>query len=102
MLASWSRRGEGDHRHHFITALEAQTWLVRCEYSNAEIEQATGQDLAPERGPGKPAIGTQVKTTITEEDLAAVDALVAVGGAKSRSEAVRQLVAEALEARAAL
>lgn len=91
--SQWEGRGE---TYHFVTDQEARDWLLRCNYDSADIERITGAEVAAERGPGQPQIGTQVKATISDEHLALIDAMVQRGEARTRSEAVRQLLARAL------
>lgn len=53
------------------------------------------------RGPGQPPIGTQVKGVLPDADLAQIGAMIEAGEYKTRSEAVRGLIGEALSLRAA-
>lgn len=48
--------------------------------------------MTGKRGPGQPQIGTLVKATLRDEDLAAIDQLVSDGTYKTRSAAIRSLV----------
>lgn len=52
--------------------------------------------MSERRGPGQPQIGEAVKATITTADLALIDAAIARGEFRTRSEAVRRLVSTAL------
>ena len=49
-----------------------------------------------ERGPGRPRIGQQVKATLTDDQRAALAAMVKQGEAKTISDAVRLVVARGL------
>lgn len=68
-------------------------WLIRCEYDDAAIEEATGEAMPAEMG--RPEIGPQIKVRLPQETIAAVDALAKSGGV-SRSAWVRAAVEDAL------
>ena len=83
-----------DDAYRYLTDDEARDWLIRTEEHEDAIERHFGTP-EEERGPGRPAIGAQVKIAIDPEMLAAVD--VAAGSAGvTRSEWVRRAIAATL------
>jgi hypothetical protein len=97
VLHEWS--GDRYDNYGFVSPEVAEEWLVKNEYSSEAIADAIGRDIDEERGPGQPAIGTHVKAVIPDDQVVVIDAIVQSGEVKSRSEAIRILVAEALAAR---
>jgi hypothetical protein len=96
VLNHWSQWQGTRETYRFIDVDQARDWLIRSEYDSAVVEQITGGEIDVERGPGQPQIGEAVKATIATADLALIDAAIARGEYRSRSEAVRSLVAKAL------
>jgi hypothetical protein len=96
VLNHWSQWQGTQETYLFVGADDVRDWLLRCEYDSAAVETITGAEIEPERGPGQPQIGTPIKATIASDDLAAIDAAIERGEYRSRSEAVRLLVAEGL------
>lgn len=89
-----TRYHNGDDAYRYLTDDEARDWLIRTEEHEDAIERHFGTP-EEERGPGRPAIGAQVKIAIDPEMLAAVD--VAAGSAGvTRSEWVRRAIAATL------
>lgn len=89
----WSDWSESQDRWEGIAEDEAREWLIRCEYDDAAIEEATGEAMPAEMG--RPEIGPQIKVRLPQETIAAVDALAKSGGV-SRSAWVRAAVEDAL------
>lgn len=96
VLHHWSRWQGRPDEHRFVTDEEARDWLLRNETEEEEIERVTGERVEAERGPGQPRIGTPIKVTLPDGDIAALDGWVAEGRASSRSDAVRQAVTRGL------
>jgi hypothetical protein len=96
VLMQWSQWENSTDTYHFIDTTAARDWLLRNEYATAEVEQITGDPIEEERGPGQPQIGTPVKATITNADLDQIDERITRGEWKTRSEAIRDLVSQAL------
>ena len=69
---------------------------MRCEYSDDEIAQIMVEASEAERGPGQPRIGQPVKVVIPDDQVAALDAMVESGQARTRSEAIRKVLTTAL------
>lgn len=91
---SWQSRHV--HPRGYSSGEAARDWLLRNETDVAEIERVTGEVVEAERGPGQPRIGTPIKVTLPDEQVAMLDGWVADGRASSRSDAVRQAVTRGL------
>lgn len=89
------RRDNADGRfgsYHYVTPTDAEYWLRK-----QDLHKIADVEFAPieERGPGRPAIGTQVNVAIPVDVLAAVDDLVAEDGG-TRSSVIREAVVQYL------
>lgn len=94
----WSRWEGHPDRHSFVSPEDAREWMIRAGLDSAEIERATGQAVEPERGPGQPRIGQQIKATLPDDQVAALTGMVERGEAASLADAVRQTIARGLTA----
>lgn len=80
----------GGDTYRFLSDDEARDWLIRSEINDAAVERFFGE-LEPERGPGRPPVGTQVKVRVPDETLAALDARAEADGI-TRAALIRRLV----------
>ncbi len=96
VIYSWSQWQGHQPSNRFVTDDEARDWLMRNEYSNEQIADIMGEAPEPERGPGQPRIGQPVKVVIPDDQVRALDAMVEAGRARTRSEAIRQVLTTAL------
>lgn len=88
--SQWVGRGE---RWTFISDAAAREWLIQCEYDDAAIAAATGEDMPAEMG--RPVIGPQIKVRLPEALVARIDAVAEVA-ALTRSAWIRQALEDAL------
>ncbi len=96
------RYAGGSQAFRFLDDEQARNWIIT---NGADGDEESEQWLEtyfpqtpPERGPGQPQIGERVSTTLPWEHLQVADRLVAGGTARSRSDAIRQLVAAGVAA----
>ena len=89
-----TRYHSGPDSYRYLTDDEARDWLMRTGEHEEAVQRHFGEP-EEERGPGRPAIGAQVKIAMDPAILAAVDAAAESAGL-SRSEWVRRAVAAAL------
>ncbi len=84
----------GPNVYRFNTADQAKEWMIRAGVGEADLAAAF-PEVAEERGPGQPQIGTVRKITLPDD---AWDALGTLADAEkvSRSELVRRAVADYL------
>lgn len=102
-----------DRRTGVVIEMGVGAYMARDEAYNGIAVMADGHarrvlELAKWRdregrrepqGPGQPQIGAQVKTTLPSEALTAIDSGIAQGTYRTRSQAVRRIVMEALARR---
>lgn len=89
-----TRCNNGPDSYRYLTDDEARDWLIRTGEHEEAVQRHFGEP-EEERGPGRPAIGAQVKIAMNPAVVAAVDAAAESAGL-SRSEWVRRAVAAAL------
>jgi hypothetical protein len=94
-ISRWSQQQGVPDSDRFITADEAREWLIRCEYSDDDIESAMGERLAEERGPGRPEVGPAFSLRFPPELLARVDAAAESAG-MTRAGWLRRAAEQAL------
>lgn len=93
VLNSWSDWQGSRERYEFITRDQALAWLIACEYTEADIERITGEQIEEERAPGRPEIGPAFSVRFPATLLARVDE---ARGETSRAAWLRQAAEAAL------
>lgn len=99
ILLHWSQRAGSRPRYMLISDAEALEWLRVDESDEANAIIARywpgDDDDVDVRGPGRPEVGPQISVRIPEDVLGVLDTLAEQRGL-TRSELVRQLIADAL------
>lgn len=82
VLSSWSQMQGVQTTWRYITHTDAVGWLVRCNYPDAEITKAAGEEIPSEAMDvgGRPPIGPRVCLTLPAEVLARVDERASAAG----------------------
>lgn len=87
VLSSWSDWQGSRELHEFVSDDAALAWLIACEYTEADIERITGEQIEEERAPGRPEIGPAFSVRFPAALLARVDE---ARGETSRAAWLRQ------------
>ena len=80
VLHHWSQWQGTSPTYHYITEAQALDWMLRNEYTEDDIAEATGQRIEDETGPsvgGRPEIGPAFSVRFPPELLEQVDAAAA-------------------------
>jgi hypothetical protein len=94
VLHEWSAWQGTEDQWSFIGVDDAREWLLINGDDDA-IEFLFGAPVEPERGPGQPPIGPEVRAKMPPELIARIDAEAEREGV-TRSEAIRRLLGRAL------
>ncbi|MGV7585211.1 ribbon-helix-helix domain-containing protein [Mycobacterium kansasii] len=93
VLHRWSQWQGTTSDYRFVSGNRARDWLLANDHE-AAVERLFGP-VEPERGPGRPEIGTPINIRLGDELLAQIDSRAAESG-RSRSETIRALLTTAL------
>lgn len=74
-----TRYHNGPNAYRFLDDDEARDWLLRSEVNDTAVAEHFGS-AEPERGPGRPEIGPQIKVRLTPQTIDIVDARAAAEG----------------------
>lgn len=92
-----TRYHNGSDTYRYITDTEAREWLIRSQMNDDAFGRYFGElpDEPPAAKPGRPAIGGQVKVSMTDGMVARIDQAADTLGI-SRSEWIRRACLAAL------
>ena len=96
VLQQWSRWQRETDVWRFVTDDEARDWLIINEEEDETLERLFGEKPEPERGPGRPVVGPQVKANLPPELTARIDE-IAERDDVPRAEVIRRLLERGLE-----
>lgn len=93
VLHTWDQWQGGKSVHEYVDDQQARDWLI-ANHSDDVVERYWGP-VEPERGPGRPRVGSPINVALGDDLLARVDAAAEQRGA-TRADTIRTLLSQAL------
>jgi hypothetical protein len=97
VLMNWSRWQGSVDTWEYIGVADAREWLIVNEESDETLERLFGAPPEPERGPGRPEIGSKVEVRMPDEWIDRLDQYALERG-ESRARTIRRAVIHLLAA----